>query len=108
MGRDYMESNKLDLYGRWYDKNSQEHGGDYQIIGRRLRRNNKIILYLSTRKNLSAQQVIDERSTRWRIENLFKNVDIDSTPGNNVNEITGYYTLAFFMTELSLALKATP
>jgi hypothetical protein len=107
--RDYMESNKLDLYGRWYNKNSQEYGGDYQIIGRRITRHgsSKIILYLSTRKNLSAQQVIDERSTRWRIENLFKNVDIDSTPGNNVNEITGYYTLAFFMAELSIAFKAT-
>lgn len=104
--RDYMESNKLDLFGKWYS-NSQEYGGDLQIIGRRLHRNNKIILYLSTRKNLSAQQVIDERSTRWRIENLFKNVDIDSTPGNNLSEITGYYTLAFFMAELSAAFKAT-
>jgi hypothetical protein len=106
--RDYMESNKLDLFGKWYMSN-QEYGGDYQIIGRRITRHNsnKIILYLSTRKNLSAQQVIDERSTRWRIENLFKNVDIDSTPGNNDYEIIGYYTLAFFMTELSIAFKAT-
>ena len=105
--RDHMESNKLDLFGKWY--NNQEYGGDLQIIGRRITRHNsnKIILYLSTRKNLSAQQVIDERSTRWRIENLFKNVNIDSTPGNNVSEITGYYTLAFFMAELSIAFKAT-
>ena len=108
--RDCMQSNskKLDLYGKWYN-NNQEYGGGYQIIGRRITRHNsnKIILYLSTRKNLSAQQVIDERSTRWRIENFFKNVDVDSTPGNNVNEITGYYTLAFFMAELSIAFKAT-
>ena len=44
--RDYMESTKLDLFGKWY-KDQQEYAGDYQIIGRRLRRNNKIILYLS-------------------------------------------------------------
>jgi hypothetical protein len=106
--RDYTESNKLDLYGKWYTNNPQ-YGGNFQIIGRRITRHNisRIILYLSTRKNLSAQQVIDERSTRWRIENLFKNVDIDSTPGNNISEITGYYTLAFFMAELSTAFKAT-
>lgn len=105
--RNYMESNKLDLYGRWYD--DKEYGGAYQIIGRRLTRknNNKIILYLSTRKNLSAQETIDERSDRWRIENLFKNIDINSTPGNNGDEIVGYYTLAFFMAELSIAFRAT-
>ncbi|MHB8567421.1 MAG: hypothetical protein ACYC9U_10025, partial [Nitrososphaerales archaeon] len=104
--RNCMESNKLDLYGKWYN-NQTEYGGEYQIIGRRLHRNKKIILYLSTRKNLSAQETIDERSDRWRIENLFKNVDIDSTPGNNDSEIVGYYTLAFFMAELSMAFKAT-
>lgn len=103
--RDYMEANNLDLYGKWYD--NKECGGRFQIIGRRLPRNNRIILYLSTRKNLSAQETIDERSDRWRIENLFKNVDIDSTPGSNNSEIVGYYTLAFFMTELSMAFKAT-
>lgn len=103
--RSYMEANKLDLYGKWY--NNQDYGGAFQLIGRRLRRNNKIILYLSTRKKLSAQETIDERSDRWRIENLFKNVDIDSTPGNNNDEIVGYYTLAFFMAELSMAFKAT-
>ncbi|MDH2901536.1 MAG: hypothetical protein PXY39_11255 [archaeon] len=104
--RNYMETNKLDLYGKWYN-NQEEYGGGFHIIGRRLLRSNKIILYLSTRRKLSAQETIDERSDRWRIENLFKNVDIDSTPGNNDDEIVGYYTLAFFMAELSMAFKAT-
>ena len=67
----------------------------------------EIILYLSTRK-LSARKVIEKRSMRWRIENLFKNVDIDSTPGNDDSEIRGYYyTLAFFMAELGIAFKAS-
>ena len=34
-------------------------------------------------------------------------MDIDSTPGNNIAELTGYYTLAFFMAELGIAFKAT-
>ena len=43
--RSHMEASKLDLYGEWY--NDKDYGGAYQIIGRRLSRNNKIILYLS-------------------------------------------------------------
>ncbi len=107
-----MESKHLDVYGRWYEMD--DYGGRFQIVGRRIfpkvkgseQHRSEIILYLSTRK-LSARKVIEERSMRWRIENLFKNVDIDSTPGNDDSEIRGYYTLAFFMAELGIAFRAS-
>jgi hypothetical protein len=115
IGRDVigrMESKHLDIYGRWYE--TEDYGGRFQIVGRRIfpklkgggQRRSEIILYLSTRR-LPARKVIEERSRRWRIENLFKNVDIDSTPGNDDSEIRGYYTLAFFMAELGIAFKAS-
>jgi len=106
----------LQVYGRWYD--DEEHGGRFQVVGRRLpvnptrpgRREKKkeptILLYLST-KSLSPQRVIEERRHRWRLENLFKNVDIDCTPGNDDDELKGYYTLAFFMAEMGRAFGAS-
>lgn len=116
--RERMLAEGLQLYGKWYD--NEEYGGRYQIVGRRLphhptrpgRRAKKkkeeptILLYLST-KRLSPERVIEERRHRWRLENLFKNVDIDCTPGNDADELKGYYTLAFFMAEMGRAFGAS-
>ena len=89
----------------------EEYGGPFRLIGRVIvtTRDGKkhFILYLSTMKGISARRVIEKRSSRWRIENLFKNVDIDCTPGGNEVEIKGYYTLAFFMSELTIAFKSS-
>jgi hypothetical protein len=131
LGREVKEkmlSEGLQVYGKWYD-DGEEYGGRYQIVGRRLppppphpprfgRRAKKkekekekekeptILLYLST-KRLSPERVIEERRHRWRLENLFKNVDIDCTPGNDDDELRGYYTLGFFMAEMGRAFGAS-
>lgn len=101
-----LSSSELQVYGKWY--RSEEYGGRFQIVGRRILRGGEtiVILHLSTRR-LSPEKVIEERRDRWRIENLFKNVDIDSTPGNDYDEIRGYYTLAFFMAEMGRAFRAS-
>jgi Transposase DDE domain len=101
-------SEGLDVSGRWY--RNEEYGGRFQIVGRKIQRKGEpeptVILHLSTRK-LSPERVIEERRDRWRIENFFKNVDIDSTPGNDDDELRGYYTLAFFMAEMGRAFGAS-
>ncbi len=106
-------SEGLDVYGRWY--RNEEYGGRFQIVGRRIVRHGSkkkekegptVILHLST-KRLSPERVIEERRDRWRIENFFKNVDIDCTPGNDDDELRGYYTLAFFIAEMGRAFGAS-
>jgi hypothetical protein len=104
-------SEGLDVYGRWY--RNEEHGGRFQVVGRRIRHGSEkkekeptVILHLST-KRLSPERVIEERRDRWRVENFFKNVDIDCTPGNDDDELRGYYTLAFFMAEMGRAFGAS-
>lgn len=111
LGREVKEkmlSEGLKVYGKWYS--SEEYGGRFQIVGRRIQRDGEkepvILLHLST-KRLSPEEVIEERRHRWRIENLFKNVDMDCTPGNDDDELKGYYTLAFFMAEMGRAFKAS-
>jgi hypothetical protein len=64
--------------------------------------------YLTNDHESSEEQILDEKSWRWRIENFFKNCDflgIDTLPSIELNKIAGMLAMKIFSFNLVACLR---
>ena len=64
--------------------------------------------YLTNDNESSEEQILDEKSWRWRIENFFKNCDflgIDALPSIELNKIAGMLAMKIFSFNLVACLR---
>lgn len=64
--------------------------------------------YLTNDHESSEEQILDEKSWRWRIENFFKNCDflgIDALPSIELNKIAGMLAMKIFSFNLVACLR---